>query len=179
MTVLVNAAVRQQARAGLCRIRNISAEGMAIETSLTLTVGEEAVVTLSSGREAACVVRWVREGRVGMSCSCDLTALLLEDRAERLAPRPGPVLPRFTPPAAVAIRLPGRSYRCSLDSISTSDVLLRGTPPVERHARFSVVVHGMGTFAAVAHIWEEGDLYARFTPPLPFRQMDEWLASLA
>lgn len=179
VTVLVNAAVSQGGRAGICRIRNISTDGMAIETSLPLVVGEAAVITLSSGREAQCVIRWTRDGRAGMSCTSDLTALLLEDRAQRLAPRPGPALPRFSPAAAVAIRLLGRSYRCCLDSISTSDVLMRGTPPIEKHARLSVVVHGLGTFAAVASIWEEGDLFARFTPPLPFRQLDEWLASLA
>jgi hypothetical protein len=164
---------------GICRIRNISAEGMAIETSLRLTVGEAASVMLSSGREAECVVRWVRDGRVGMSCSSDLTALLLEDRAERMAPRPGPALPRFSPIAAVAIRLLGRSHRCGLDSISTSDVLLCGTPLLDLHQRLSVVVHGLGTFTAVASICDGGNLFARFTPPLPFRQMDEWLAGLA
>lgn len=177
VTVLVNAAIGQAGRHGLCRIRNVSVEGMAIETSLSLVVGEDAVVTLSSGREAACVVRWVRDGRAGMSCSTDLTVLLLEDRAERMAPRPGPALPRFSPAATVAIRLLGRSHRCRLDSISTSDVLLCAAPPVERHERLSVVVHGLGTFTAVVHIWEDGNLFARFTPPLPFRQLDEWLAA--
>jgi hypothetical protein len=179
VTVLVNAAISQRGRVGICRIRNISAEGMAIETSLPLKVGEEATVMLSSGREAECLVRWVRDGRAGMSCSSDLTALLIEDRAERLAPRPGPALPRFSAPAEVAIRMLGRSHRCVLDSISTSDVLLYGAPVLDLHQRLSVVVHGLGTFAAVASIWDKGNLFARFTPPLPFRQLDEWLAGLA
>lgn len=179
VTVLVNAAISQGGRSGLCRIRDVGVDGMGIETSLPLTVGEEAVVTLSSGREAVCIVRWTRDGRAGMSCADDPTGLLIEDRAERMAPRPGPALPRFAPVVPVRIRHLGRAHRCHLDSLSTSDILLCGTPELEEQERLVVEVHGLGAFPAVVCICEGGDLFARFTPPLPFRLMDEWLASVA
>lgn len=177
VTVLLNAAIQQNGREGLCRIRNVSFQGLAIETSMPLLAGQEAVITLASGRQAHCIVRWSRDGRAGMSCETDLTPLLLEDRAERLAPRPGPALPRFARAAAVSIRVLGRPHGCTLDSISTSDVLLCDTIPLERHERISVVIQGLGAFPAVVSISHEGDLFARFTPPLPFRQLDEWLAA--
>lgn len=177
VTVLVNAAIRQNGREGLCRIRNVSTEGLAIETSMKLVAGAAAHIILASGRETACIIRWVRDGRAGMSCAEDLTALLLEDRAEKLAPRPGPVLPRFGPATTASISLLGRSHHCGFDSISTSDVLLYGTPPIATHDRIGVTIHGLGTFPAVACIAQDGDLFARFTPPLAFRLLDEWLAA--
>lgn len=174
VTVLVNAGISQHGRAGLCRIRNVSADGLAVETSMSLSVGAEAVVTLSSGREAPCVVRWVRDGRAGMSCATDLTALLLKERTGRSIPRAGPALPRIASTARTAIHVYGRPQPCQLDSLSTGDVLLRETPALDMHQAVLVEIAGLGTFPAVVSIWEDGDLFARFTPPLSFRLLDAW-----
>lgn len=177
MTVLVNAGVRQRGRNGICRIRNVSTGGLAIETHLSLVVGEAATVTLSSGRELPCTVQWVRDGRAGMSCPADPAASLRDDRTERAVPQAGPTLPRFYSSAHTMIRLHGRHHRCTLDSLSTSDILLSDTPPLATGDAVIVVVAGLGEFAASVCISHGGDLFARFTPHLPFRLLDDWLAA--
>lgn len=177
MTVLVNAAIGQHGRDGLCRIRNMSVGGLAIETSLSLVTGETAIVTLASGRELPCIVRWTRDGQAGMSCDADPTALLHDDRAARSTPLPGPAPLRFYRIVAARIRLHGRDHRCNLDSISTSDVLMTGTPPLRAGEGMVICVLGLGEFPATATIAQDGDLFARFTPHISFRLMDEWLAT--
>lgn len=176
MTVLVHAGISQLGRDGLCRVRNVSVGGIAIETSLPLIAGEPALVTLTSGRELPCDVRWVRDGKAGMSCETDPTTLLNEDRAERAIAVPGPAAVRFYRMVPTQIGLNGRTHRCTLDSLSTTDILLTGAPDMAVGMLLTIDLGGLGSLPATAVICKDGDLFAKFTPPLPFRLMDEWLA---
>lgn len=176
MTVLMNAAVRQGDRDGLCRIRNISATGLAIETDCALTREEIATVTLPSGRSLSGEVRWVRDGQAGMSCAQGATAIVQDENAKRHDGK-GPSSLRFYRTATVDIFVHGRTHACVLDSISTSDILLTGTPPLEAGSLVTIRVRGLGEFPSTICISEPPDLFARFTPHLPFRLINQWLAA--
>lgn len=179
MTVFINAGVGQGRNDGICRIRNVSTGGLAIETRCPLVVGEAAILTLVSGRELTAIVRWVRDGRAGMSCPENVSAIVQEEgRGKALvAGMAGPALPRFYRTAAVTIAVQGQIHRCMLDSISIGDVLLAGAPSLRQGALVSIDVKGLGCFPATVSISQDGDLFARFTPVIPFRLFDGWLAS--
>lgn len=45
---------------------NISSDGMMVELDIEARIGEAASVTLPDGSPGKCIVRWVREGRIGV-----------------------------------------------------------------------------------------------------------------
>jgi len=178
MTVLINAAIVQQERDGLCRIRNMSQSGLNVETSVPLAIGEPATITLHSGRTLDCVVRWCRDNRVGMSCESDPTDVLQGERAVPAADLVGPALPRFSRQLPVDISVHGVVYRCALDSISTKDVLLTDVPARLPAAQtLTLCIPGLGEIPAAIRASELGAMFARFLTPLPFTALDRWLTA--
>lgn len=178
-TVLVNAAIVQHGADGLCRIRNVSEGGLAVETSLPLCPGP-AQVHLRSGDIVDCTVRWAREGRAGLSLEQPGSAADLV--ARRIAPeheQPGFGFPRFERSVAVGIAVRGRPYRCMLHSIAPTDVWLIGAPEFPRGEPLTVSVKGLGDLMAMVHEAEKGEMVALFHSALSFRQLDPWLASTA
>lgn len=172
VTVLINAGITQGDRDGLCRIRNVSEGGLTIETGVSLQVGEPAEVMLHTGKILPCVIRWVNGRQAGMSSAVDPSALVG-------APRPveaGPTLPRFSRVIDVEIVAVGIAYRCTLDSISTRDILATNVPVNLCAGQiFSVCIDGLGTLPASVQIAEDGDLFARFAPAISFATLDAWL----
>ncbi|MET0360873.1 MAG: PilZ domain-containing protein [Sphingobium sp.] len=178
MTVFISAGIHQRGRDGMCRIRNISAAGLAIETNCILVAGEEAILTLVSGRELLCIVRWVRDGRAGMSCTENVSEIVQSEGRTRavFAGMIEPALPRFYRQAPITIAVDGLIHRCLLDSISISDVLLSGAPQLRQGALLSIEVKRLGFFPASVSISQDDELFARFGPAIPFHLFDRWLA---
>jgi hypothetical protein len=174
LTVLIHAAVRQGPRDGLCRIRNLSEGGIAIETSVALTIGAPAIVTLRSGRDIACDVRWVAGSHVGMTCGEDVVHAVKDVGPG--APS-APALPRFSRAIPVEIVANGRAHRCLLDSVSTTDALLTGAPSLDAGRPLTLNIRGLGPIAGAVRISDEDHLFLRFSAPIAFRRMDAWLAN--
>lgn len=179
VTVLVNAAIVQAGRDGLCRIRNVSAGGLAVETQLPLTVGAAAEIGLRSGRILQCVVRWTQNGRTGLSCAEPADEVVLAERGA-VEPDPmAPVYPRFERRVAATVALHGQNRACAVHSLSTADIILFGITGVEPGAHLGITVPGLGSFSAVGRLSEGDELLAGFVPPIPFRLLDGWLATTA
>lgn len=175
-TVLVNAAVTQGGRDGLCRIRNVSEGGLAIETSLPLSPGP-AEIALRSGDVLACIVRWAREGRAGFSCEAGVDATRLVGR--RMAAeyeQPGCGFPRFQRSQELKIAVRGHPYDSLLHSIAPTDVWLASAPEFPRGEPLTVSIRGLGDVSARVCAAENGEMIALFNAPLPFRDLDPWLA---
>lgn len=170
-SVLANAGIAQGGREGLGRIRNVSTGGMCIQTSLTLVVGQPASVTFQSGAIVDCEVRWVRNRHAGLSCDTDPRPALGTPADDRR-----PALPRFNRQLPIELAVQGRAYTCTLDSISTCDILATDAPMLVRGQLLSVAVDGLALLPAVVRISAEGELYARFSTPLAFAALDAWLA---
>lgn len=176
MTVLINAAVIQGERDGLCRIRNVSATGLSIETSMPLSVDEPAVVTLHSGFALTCIVRWTRDGRTGMSCEANPLEAVRGAQGVTPEEDPGPALPRFSRAVAAEAAVLGIIHPCRMDSISTRDIILTGvTEGFEPGRFFSVHIRGLGDFPATVRVSEGESIFARFAAPIPFATLDGWL----
>jgi len=178
MTVLINAAVIQGDRDGLCRIRNVSPTGLAVETSMPLSVGEPAIVTLHSGLTLSCVVRWTKDGRAGMSCEVNPLDIVQNARAASPDDELGPSLPRFSRSIAAQIAVLGFMHPCKMDSISTRDVILTSLPTRFEAGQFmSVGVRGLGEFPATVRVSEGDGIFASFAAPIPFAALDGWLTA--
>lgn len=176
VSVLINAGVRQGERDGLCRIRNVSDGGMAIETSVQLVADEAVEIMLHSGRVLAASVRWVRDDRAGLSCTENPNDVLHVETAGAHGAF-GPALPRFYRTVAAQVVLHGRVHRCMLDSIAPGDILLTGAPACEVSQAITIDIAGLGAMPASVCISADSDLFARFATPLPFRLLDAWLTA--
>ncbi len=176
MTVLINAAVIQGERDGLCRIRNMSATGLSIETSMPLTVDEPAVVTLHSGFALTCIVRWTKDGRTGMSCDSNPLEVVQGTQGATPEDDQTPALPRFSRAVAAETAVLGIVHPCRMDSISTRDIILTSvTESMEPGRFFSVHIRGLGDFPATVRVREGEGIFARFSAPIPFAVLDAWL----
>lgn len=175
MTVLINAAVRQGERDGLCRIRNMSETGLMIETALPLPDGCAVTILLRSGKSIDCVARWSSEGRTGLSCAADPTEILLEERKAGEADAGEPIQPRFVRPIELELVSQGFVHPCSLHSISAKDVILTEVPTEPDLALITVCIPHLGDFPATVRVREDGNVFARFTTPLGFAEFNRWL----
>lgn len=175
MTVLITAAIEQDGRDGLCRIRNMSPTGLSIETALPITLEEPATIMLHSGQTLSCIPRWARDGRVGLSCDVDPTTELL-DHVRGGQTGPVPSLPRFSRTMGIEIVSRGFLHGCTLDSISTKDVIFTGAPatlvPLQN---ITVSIRFLGSFIATVRVNDDGQVYATFATPVGFAELNPWL----
>ena len=178
MTVLINAGIRRGADDGLCRIRNVSAAGLNIETSLALDIGDSATVVLQSGRVLACAVRWMKDGRVGLSCAGDPAEALQQERAVPADEAMVAEALRFERRLPVQLAVHGFVHQCDLESISIRHAVLTSVRTnVQPPQVLTVSIPGLGDFPATARGSKDGCLLVRFNAPIGFGLLDPWLAS--
>jgi hypothetical protein len=177
MTVLITAAIEQDGRDGLCRIRNMSPTGLSIETALPIIDGQPATIMLHSARTLTGIPRWAHDGRVGLSCDVDPTTELF-GQVHNAQPGAGPTLPRFSRAMGIEIVSRGFFYGCTLDSISTKDVIFSGAPatlgPLQN---ITVSIRFLGNFIATVRINDDGHVYATFATPIGFAELNPWLVA--
>ncbi len=179
MTVLINAAVVQGSRDGLCRIRNMSETGLQIETALPIELERPLDIVLQSGRSLACVPHWTEGGRTGLSCTTNPTEILTGARVAGEADTAEPILPRFERQMEIEIAAHGFVHVCELHSISTKDVILTSVPDALHGTLITVCVPRLGEFTATIRARDGGDLFARFETPVAFADLNRWLAQSA
>lgn len=178
MTVLINARIRVGDADGLCRIRNVSPSGLNIETSMRLDPDERATIILPSGRAMDCVVRWARDGRVGLGCHDDPAAIVHEERSAAPDDGGAPSLLRFTRNMPVQLVVHGFVHHCELESIAIRDVRLNAVRTTILPTQvLTVCVPGLGELPAAARSAADGTLFARFNAPIGFALLDPWLAT--
>lgn len=177
MTVLITAAIEQDGRDGLCRIRNMSPTGLSIETALPIIDGQRATIMLHSGGTLTGIPRWAHDGRVGLSCDVDPTTELLGN-GHNPQPSSVPVLPRFSRAMGIEIVSRGFFYGCTLDSISTRDVIFSGAPATLAPGQsITVSIRFLGSFIATVRVNDDGHVYATFATPIGFAELNPWLVA--
>ena len=177
MTVLINAGVRCGEDDGLCRIRNVSAAGMNIETSLPLNVDDAVTIVLQSGRTLDSNVRWIRDGRVGLSCDADPASALQQERAAPLDDMAIGAL-CFERHLPVQLSVHGFAHLCDLDSISIRHAVLTSVRTnVQPPQVVTISIMGLGDLPATIRARKDGVVLARFNAPVSFGLFDPWLVS--
>lgn len=83
-TVFLFAAASTESDEGLCRVKNISDQGMMVVTGLDVAVGEQIAVTLSDAITLTAEIIWVDAGHVGLHFSDPIdSASVLEALGEK------------------------------------------------------------------------------------------------
>lgn len=158
-------------------IRNISTEGVMVETQLALEVDEAIVIEIQSGNPLPGHVRWSRDGRAGvqLDSSIDIVEALRTSAADELADRVRP--PRFERTADADLHCGGQRWRATTRNISLSgtQIVLERPLNLPLHALATVRIGGLGELSGSLR-WQHGNgIGLRFDKPLPLRRLQGWL----
>lgn len=175
--------VYKAARIGCARaddlglIRNISTEGVMVETQLTLCVEEVVIIEIQSGNPMEGRVRWTSDGMTGIQLNrpIDLTEALRTSGAGDVVDRIRP--PRFDRSVDATLQCDGRHWRASTRNISLSGAQISTDRSVilPRDAHAMLRIDGLGTLGGIVR-WQRGNgIGVRFEHPLPLRHFQRWL----
>lgn len=177
MTVFKAARIGAACADDLGLIRNISAEGLMIETRLVLDVDEPVVIEIQSGKPMEGRVRWSKNGMTGIQLSSSI------DIAEALRTSgPGDIVDRIRPPrfdraVEATLQYEGRHWTALTQNISLSgaQIVTQRALLLPRNAHAVLGVEGLGSLGGELR-WRRGNnIGIRFEHPLPLRHFQQWL----
>lgn len=158
-------------------IRNISTEGVMIETRLSLPVDEAIFIEIQSGNPMQGRVRWSKDGMTGVQLDrpIEIAEALRTSSAEDVVDRIRP--PRFDRVVEAALDCNGRTWPASTRNISLSGVQVATAQAVvlPKNAHAMLRIEGLGTLGGVLRWQRGGSIGMRFEAPLPLRHFQQWL----
>lgn len=180
VTILIVARLLAPAGEGLCRIRNISAGGMMLETATPLGPGEIVCAELRHGQRLEGRVVWARDGRAGVAFADpvavgDIVAQA-PAQASRLRRTRQPRSPRIAVDLAIAVELArgGPVFGRLLD-ISQGGARLTVPRTVAMGEGLALDLPGLRRKRAFVR-WVGSELGVVFAEPLGFEELSRWLA---
>lgn len=163
---------------GLCRVRNLSAGGLMLESRMPLAVGNRIVVELRGSRLLRGTIVWAREGRAGIAFDQPIAVETLlgpsEAPASRLFKVHHPRGPRVLVDCPIEVQLDGGRIEARLIDISQGGarVALPLTP--QRDERLILMIPGLPLKLAIVR-WTGPEVGIAFAEPLKFDLLSEWL----
>jgi hypothetical protein len=165
------------ARDGLCRVRNMSASGLMLESEQELTSGQMVTVEFRDGSSVTGRVAWAKDKRAGLHIdqTIDVQALLghIVGRTARgaLALR----TPRFDCDCRALVRFRGRSCKASIANVSINGMQLAIVADIGDLVH--VKLPGLPEHAGRVRWCQDGQCGVMLMEPYPFIAMSRWLAS--
>ncbi|MEG3144342.1 PilZ domain-containing protein [Sphingomonas sp. RT2P30] len=179
-TILLIGRISTGARDDLCRIRNISAGGMRIETLAPIEVGQQISVELKSGIAVCSVVVWINGGEAGVKFEepVDIEQLLATST------RPHPTLdartprsPRLSARCPVTLRRDGHIQSGVLEDVSQGGAQLCSHGTAKIGDRVTLYIPGLGSKRATIRWVTDETVGLSFAERLGFADLARWLAS--
>jgi hypothetical protein len=174
--------------AELCRIRNISATGMMIETARPLGYGNWLAVELRCGQKLQGSVAWASAGRAGVQFTTpiDVDQVLAVARGaaqpqaqQRRAAEPVPRAPRFDVDCPARINSNGRYIDVQVENVSQSGARIRLPRPPKADSQVILSIPGLPTRRAVAR-WSSDEVAGlSFLDVIPYNELSAWLGHAA
>jgi hypothetical protein len=171
----------------LCRVRNISATGMAVEMDRPLGVSTWVTVELRSGERLQGTVVWSTEGRAGVAFAdpVDVERILAEAKANQstrvrsiVRSARTPRAPRFEVHCPSRIINFGASREVVIENISQSGIKVQLSPTLELDTQVVVTIGGLGPRRASVR-WRRGDVAGlSFIEMIPYNELANWLGHL-
>jgi len=176
MTVFKAARVASGRADDLGLIRNMSTEGIMVETQLSLHVDDAVVIEIQSGNPIHGRVRWSRDGMTGIQLErpIDLTEALRASSAgivDKVRP------PRFDRVVDVTLQRDGAHWSASTRNVSLSGAQIATDQSLilPKDTLVMLRVDGLGAFGGSVR-WQRGKgIGIRFEHPLPLRHFQRWL----
>lgn len=178
VTLLITGKLILDRREGLCRVRNISATGMMIETHMALEVGQEVRVGMRWGSEVGARVAWTGDGAVGLAFPAPIdveAALAAQSRPSRIALSRPPREPRLVVDCAIEVEARGEAHHAVLLDISQPGAKLRLPFRAMRDERLLLSIPGLPLKGAAVHRVEGDDAGVGFYEALPFGVLAAWV----
>ncbi len=178
MTLLLTGKLVVGGRETLCRVRNMSATGMMIETHMALSKGDEVRVDLRSTSNLSARVVWTREGAAGLAfhVPVDLKAVLAgETSRSRILRARVPRAPRLAAECPITVAAGGAPQEASLLDISQSGARLRLPFRPAREERLVLTIPGLPVKSGAVRWVRDAEAGLAFYMPLPFDLLAEWI----
>jgi hypothetical protein len=176
-TLLVARLLRQGCGATPCRVRNVSASGMLVETRAALTRGMPVSLELRGGTCIEGTVVWHENGCAGIAASApiDLDGFLSETGNKLGVPR----APRFDIACPVRLSSYGSTTAGTVENLSQTGARLALATPISAGVTYRIVFPGLPPRDCEVR-WCGGDeVGVRFVEPLAFNELDRWLSNSA
>lgn len=178
VAVMLIAKVTSQGQQSICRIRDISATGLKIETSIDLKVGQVAALELRSDLKMTGHVRWKKGQNVGIQFDApiDMSRYLLrtESKIDRIKAR----APRYSCSAEAMVFTDNGCCACLVSNISLSGAGLRNIT-IKMKLRPGQTLRFMSDGLSVHHAtiaWTDCDRVGlKFRQPIKYTELQEWL----
>lgn len=167
----------------LCRVRNLSANGMLIEALRIPDVADMVTVELRCGQRLAGEVVWSQEGRAGIQFAApiEVEAVLATARSTTPAARlhkAVPRAPRFAVQCPARLMCNGTPFDAVIENISQSGARLRviGQPELDRV--MTLVAPGLSPRSFSVRWRHEDGMGVAFIDMIPYAELSPWLTRL-
>ena len=175
ITILLVARLVSDRSDDLCRVRNLSTEGMLLESRAPLSVGQRVRVELRSLMSVEGEIVWVKGPHAGMrfDTATDVGELLQSTvtGAGAYVPR----APRMSAGCAVHVRRDGRLSRATLLDLSQHGCKLRSAEALTPDDRITVSIPGLGPNRAVVRWTRDHEAGAVFLELISLTALELWL----
>jgi hypothetical protein len=174
-TVMLVARMVSGHRDQLCRIRNISANGLKVNTAFPLIVGEELQIELRNGRIVEGRIVWSSPPFAGMhfSHTYDVEELLSSIPAEGNAHVAR--LPRVQVNHPVLVHTGPKMLGASILDLSQGGAKLRLRASVARGEQVSLSLSGLGSLKGNVRWTRDEEAGIAFHETIPFDALSRWL----
>ncbi len=167
----------------LCRVRNISATGMMLESPFPLREGDRIVVELRGGPVLEGTIRWVSAGRAGVQFVelIDVEEVLATAKGSSPAARlrrAVPRAPRFQVGGNARLVCNGVSHIVAMENISQSGARVRLANQPDLDRVMTLVIPGLTPHSCTVR-WLEGDSAGvAFIEMIPYAELAAWLTEM-
>jgi hypothetical protein len=174
-TVMLVARMVSGRRDQLCRIRNISANGLKVNTAFPLFVGEDLKIELRNGRTVEGRIVWSNPPFAGMHfhATYDVEELLSSIPAEgnALVAR----LPRVQVNHPVLLHAGSKMLGASLLDLSQGGAKLRLRAVIDCGEQVSLSLAGLGSIKGCVRWTRDEEAGIAFHETIPFDALSRWL----
>lgn len=175
-TILLIGKLAGQSGETICRIRNISDNGLMAEVHGAFAVEDQVAVTLKAGDVLCGRIRWSLNGRIGVEFDGPVdVAALLGHVANRIGPEGIARGPRFEVDCSAELHAAHQRHEVRLIDLSQGGARLVGDLRMERDAIVRLAVPGLGEREAAVRWVGEGAFGLSFLEPLAFADFGPWL----
>jgi len=160
----------------ICRIRNISDDGLMAEVHGAFAVDDPIAVTLKAGDVLRGHVRWSLNGRIGVAFDAQVhVADLLGHVANRIGPEGIARGPRFDVDCRADLLAAHQRHEVRLIDLSQGGARLVGEVRLMRDSIVRITIPGLGEREAAVRWLGEGAYGLSFLEPLAFADFGPWL----
>lgn len=167
----------------LCRVRNISASGMMLETPYPLHEGDQIAVELRGGGVLKGKIVWTSDGRAGVHFTTpidveDVLATAKGSSATARLRRAIPRAPRFELTGPARLVCNGVSSAVRLENISLSGARIRLPGHIELDRVMTLVIPGLKPHSCTVR-WSDAETAGvAFLEMIPYAELAAWLGEV-